>query len=428
MSGQQTTSACPHPEAVGTRWRDPIGAERQAELWGYLDRWEAETDHGERIGPFDNTPDGYGVMLTGADVTWLAEHFLNELDFVPDLHLEKANLSKAHLEGAYLDGGVHLEGARLDGAYLTGAYLAGAELEGASLTGAHLEGVTLSNANLKGANLDHAHLERVDLNLAKLNGVMLHQAKLNGANLSQADLKGANLSWADLRGANLHYAELEGAALRGAWLDSTTRVGDASLDSTTVLGDIQWGGVGAVNLTEVDWGHVPTLGDERGVRRRAGAYYYEVVVRAYRQLANQLRAQGINEVADRFTYRSQVWQRRVLLRQGKLGGYLFSFLLAALSGYGYRIGRIVIAYAVIVLLFAAGYFFSGGLPGSADLPIQQQALDALQVSLNAVHGRVFFTQLGLDTLQSWLATAESVIGIVIEGVFVAMLIQRFFGR
>jgi hypothetical protein len=39
MSEQQTASACPHPEAVGTRWGDPISAERQAELEGYLDRW-----------------------------------------------------------------------------------------------------------------------------------------------------------------------------------------------------------------------------------------------------------------------------------------------------------------------------------------------------------------------------------------------------
>jgi hypothetical protein len=54
--------------------------------------------------------------------------------------------------------------------------------------------------------------------------------------------------------------------------------------------------------------------------------------------------------------------------------------------------------------------------------------DAFQISLNAIHGRVFFVQFGLDTFQSWLATLESIIGIVIEGTFVAMLIQRFFGR
>jgi len=34
----------------------------------------------------------------------------------------------------------------------------------------------------------------------------------------------------------------------------------------------------------------------------------------------------------------------------------------------------------------------------------------------------------LDVRQSWLATGESIVGIVIEGVFVTMLIQRFFGR
>jgi hypothetical protein len=170
------------------------------------------------------------------------------------------------------------------------------------------------------------------------------------------------------------------------------------------------------------------LGDEHRPKRRSNLKQAETVARAYRQLAAQLRPQGVSDAADRFLYRSQVWQRTVLLRQHNFGAYLFSLLLAALSGYGYRLGRIIIAYGLVVLLFAAGFFFSGGLPGSADLPIQQQALEALQVSLNAIHGRVFFTSLGLDTLQSWLATTESIVGIVIEGVFVAMLIQRFFGR
>ena len=60
-----------------------------------------------------------------------------------------------------------------------------------------------------------------------------------------------------------------------------------------------------------------------------------------------------------------------------------------------------------MLLLAIGYFLSGGLPGQSNAGLPQQAL---------------------DTLQSWLATLESIVGIVIEGVFVAMLIQRFFGR
>ncbi|MGO8950540.1 MAG: hypothetical protein ACLQUY_23360 [Ktedonobacterales bacterium] len=56
-------SACPHPEAVGKRWGDPISQERQAKLQAYLDRWQAEADHGLRAGPFTY------VRLTGADVS-----------------------------------------------------------------------------------------------------------------------------------------------------------------------------------------------------------------------------------------------------------------------------------------------------------------------------------------------------------------------
>ena len=99
-----------------------------------------------------------------------------------------------------------------------------------------------------------------------------------------------------------------------------------------------------------------------------------------------------------------------------------------LSGYGYRIWRIFAAYVLVVLLFAAGYLVPGIVLRQGQLPTGQGVLDAVQISLNAIHGRVFFAQFSLDTLQSWFATSESIVGIVIEGVFVAMLIQRFFGR
>src|SRR5262245_30555741 len=82
-------SACPHPEAVGKRWGDPISEERQAELQGYLDRWAAETYHGGRMGPF------VGILLTGADVLWLAKRSSSE-DYVTESNL--------HLEGAILRG------------------------------------------------------------------------------------------------------------------------------------------------------------------------------------------------------------------------------------------------------------------------------------------------------------------------------------
>jgi hypothetical protein len=93
MSEQQSrrATACLHPDAAGTRWGDPLSVERQAELQGHLDRWETETDHGDRKGPFDSGPGqtNSDLWLTGADVSWLAARGgRDEYGRVPNLHLE----------------------------------------------------------------------------------------------------------------------------------------------------------------------------------------------------------------------------------------------------------------------------------------------------------------------------------------------------
>lgn len=119
----ETTTAT----TTGVKWGDPINPERQAELQGYLDRWQEETDHGERRGPFEKGPGQRGVHLTGADVFWLAEQRKHgEWGYVPNLHLEgaylfeaqlkDANLRRTDLEGADL-GRTHMEGADLRGAW-----------------------------------------------------------------------------------------------------------------------------------------------------------------------------------------------------------------------------------------------------------------------------------------------------------------------
>src|SRR5690348_14741229 len=170
MSGQQTASACPHPEAVGTRWGDPISEERQAELQGYLDRWATETDHGERKGPFDKEPgEVFGVALTGADASWLEKQSgHDEFGQAPSLHLEGTDLSYAHLEGS-----------ALPEAYLERAILLRANLERANLIGAHLEGADLREAHLENA-MAVAHLEGADLRLAYLENAFLGGARLEG--------------------------------------------------------------------------------------------------------------------------------------------------------------------------------------------------------------------------------------------------------
>jgi hypothetical protein len=262
---------------------------------------------------------------------------------------------------------------------------------------------------------------------------------LEDTNLLVAQLSGANLSGAQLEGANLLEAQLTGANLRSARLDRETLL--------TLLHGANFAGIPLdqivldnTNLTVVSWEGVAPLGDDK--RARMATYHdgpeerkgksnsredrimdYEAAVRANRLLATELRRQGLAEDADVFAYHAQLMQRRLRFRR-QFGRWLVSWGLAALSGYGYRLGRIFAAYAIVVLTFAALFLLPTFLNGA--IPTIQQAADALQISLNAIHGRVFFAQFGLDTLQSWLATAESVIGIVIEGVFVAMIIQRLF--
>jgi hypothetical protein len=197
-------SGCLHPEAVGMRWGDPITEERWAELQGYIDAWQAETDHGERTGPFDRAWGLPGRTLSGTDVFWLAEQVrlthlddLDEDDLVvaymegddeggmhPDLHLEHADLRGAHLERA------DLSGARLQGTDLSGAHL-----EGIDLRDAHLEGADLRDAQLEGAHFHWAHLERADLRGANLEGAILSWGtQLKGAKLDQVHLTGTSLS------------------------------------------------------------------------------------------------------------------------------------------------------------------------------------------------------------------------------------------
>src|SRR5207237_1590501 len=156
---------------------------------------------------------------------------------------------------------------------------------------------------------------------------------------------------AHLEGARLSRTPIEEARLRKALESGEQHIGPS-------LADTQWGDV---NLAVVQWSQVDLLGDEYEARQtsRAGKRKnsetrleeYEAAVRANRQLAMALRAQGLDEEAARFAYRAQLLQRIVLRRQRKFGQYLFSLLLDLLAGYGYRPGRTRMAYLVVFVVF-----------------------------------------------------------------------------
>jgi uncharacterized protein YjbI with pentapeptide repeats len=385
-----------------------------------------------------------GAILVDAQ---MKDAYLNGAH-MEEANLSAANLTAARLRGAQLQGAAFneasLERAILDEAQLEGALFRRASLRGASLRGARLEGAIFFEAHLQGADLTRgAQLAGADLSKTQLDGANLSGALLKAANLTSAQLTVANLRQAQLTDANLFGARLDGADLREAWLVGADLRG-ASLDKSTHLNDAHLSRASLdqtifdnTNLSVVKWGEVPVLGDELTARaakdaegntkrRRTRSNEYQAAARAYRRLAVALQTNGMSEEASEYLYRAQIMQRRLRWHQRQLGAYLFSVLLAVLAGYGYRLGRIAVAYCSVVAIFALGYLGTG-LVSEGTLGAQQ-ILDAFQISLNAIHGRVFFAQFGLDTLQSWLATVESVLGIVIEGVLVAMLIQRFFVR
>jgi hypothetical protein len=388
MSEQQPT--VPSDQVKWGDSLDVLGEERKQELAQRLWGWQPEAIYDDLHGPFVNE------HLNGLEVFWLAICAIAGSD---------GDISKVE------------------------QLLRKAENDRVVRYALSVSKLVLVGANLRGAQLQHAQL---------------HDAQLQHADLSSAQLTGANLLSAQLTGTTLTDAHLVGVDLRSASLDKQTRLGGA------VLSDVRLDGVifDNTDLGYVDWSLVPCLQDERFARQRRFQedfwdHYrpgmrknrkvhkdeYQAAVRAYRLLAVAVNAKGLTEERDRYTYRASIMQRKAYWYAGwrTRGKWFNSGLLAVVAGYGYRLWHIAATYLAIVTFFAAGYLISGLLSGHLSLSVQS-VFNALQISLNAIHGRVFFVQFGLDTLQSWLATIESILGIGIEGVFVAMLIQRFFSK
>jgi hypothetical protein len=324
---------------------------------------------------------------------------------------------------------------------------------GLDLRGADLDQVDLRKlplARLYGSLDSDEWLEATEQQLAmaaiSMKGASLEQTHLEGAHLRGADLDGADLRFTFLERTHLRNASLKDADLRDAYL-GTTRLENVVLSDERRIGprlaDIKWGDC---NLAVVKWSQIDILGDEREALQKmhagklksrvASRKEYEQAVRANRQLAIVLQMQGLNEDATRFAYRAQVLQKRVWwfqmtqhgmkLRQRMyvFGPWLFSWFLFLLAGYGYRLWRSFLAYALVIIGFMTMYYVLG-----ASFKPPLSLVNALGLSMTSFHGRGFFpgvTQLN-DTL-TILASVEAFVGLILEATFIATLTQRFFGK
>lgn len=132
----------------------------------------------------------------------------------------------------------------------------------------------------------------------------------------------------------------------------------------------------------------------------------------------------MNEAADRYAYRAQLMQRSVLRLRRRWGAAFGSWLLDAVSGYGYRPMRSVVAYFAIILFFAGLYLLNGQFAAP-----HLRWDEALVLSISSFHGRGFFTTgINLGDTLARLAAGEAIIGLLIEITFIATFTQRFFAR
>jgi len=159
------------------------------------------------------------------------------------------------------------------------------------------------------------HLERANLRRTSLEGALLRGAHLEGADLREAHLEGADLREAHLEGKGYSLKPLPSADLRMAFFNATTRLDNIILgneeNGVVKVADVHWD---AVSLASIDWSKVDRLGDELDARQWKDLDSYRGAVRANRQLASALYAQGLREDADHFAYRAHI-NRRVILRR-----------------------------------------------------------------------------------------------------------------
>jgi uncharacterized protein YjbI with pentapeptide repeats len=400
---------------------------------------------------------------------------------------DKAQLEKADLAGASLDGASFMEAqaneasfyrAKLKGSILVDAQLRKvnfgfAQLQDARLDGAQLEGADLSGACLNDGSLLGAQLENANLSHAQLDRTFLFQANLRRASLTYARLWGTKLVEAQLEGTDLGLARLQEADLRGATLDATTRLERTELNAKTCLADVVWNGAA---LAQIEWDKILMLGDESKLSEDLGKRFkhgrgvelreYRTAVRANRQLAMALGDQGMTEEANRFAYRAQVLQRKVLWKEAwwgkvdleeevelekgeteakslrqqfvkvcqrivglwhraqKFGAWLFSLFLDWVAGYGYKPGKGLRAYLITIVGFMILYLVNAQFV-SPHLSWDQ----ALILSVSSFHGRGFLPpDIVLDSAYARLAAFEAVFGLLIEVSFIATFTQRFFGK
>lgn len=311
-----------------------------------------------------------------------------------------------------------------------GLDLRGADVRSTDLARLPLDGI---QAGLTSEEYDVATAVQCRWACTDFEQASLYKTGLRASTLRQTQFTGANLREAHLEAADLAHAVMQHADLRLAFFDEASLLTNANLEGAR-LADVRWN---SANLSGINWARAVVPGDERDARsirlpdgkrksRAVRLAEYEAAVRACRQLSTVLAAQGLDEVADRFGYRSQVLQRHVLLIRGRSAAWYGSLLYDLVAGYGYKPTRLLLSYVLVVYAYAMTYYFLSGngiLAGPSLTP-----LDAIILSIHVVIGHSLPGNHTLTDPLNLLADSEVIVSVAIGLILANAFGRRYFGR
>ena len=268
--------------------------------------------------------------LEGADFggACFARTSAGEADFTEAM-LEDAGFARAHLRYAVLDGAL-LDGADFTDADLWGARFGKVEADDAIFRAARCDEADFTDADLSRTDFTGASLKKAKLYRVKLRGAVLDGAILDGAQLDGADLENASLPR-----LNLLTCSLKHVRLAGAWLDNTR------------MRPEQLGGA---------------VGEEVAREFHAARDAYVVLEQNFRSLGNGdgaswafRKGRRMGKLHERETA-LHAWRGRSWRKAARHGvGWLSDAFVEWLCDYGESLGRVLRAFATLILLFATFY-------------------------------------------------------------------------
>lgn len=376
-----------------------------------------------------------------------------------DVRIEEADLSGSNLTRSSL-AGVLARSARFDGALLEDSDFSGADLSGASFVGAVAGQVSFADAMLEdanfatasmrfarlaGASLDGARFEKADLWGASFAGADADQTNFHDARLDEADLSGMNLTQSDFSGASLKRAKLSGSRLRG-----TTFLG-AKLDGANLAGaDLSGTTLVRLNLSTCNLTHIRLAGawlseTRLRVEQLGGAVGEEIAgdylaaEESYHVLERNLISIGSKDEAS-WAYKKArrmgrshsgacavaAWRardRRGILRHSY--HWTEDRFVEWLCDYGESMSRIIRAFLILILVFAALFGLSAGLVAEGGAatrnPFDLVSYSALNM-LTSNPPDVGLKPIG--RLANILVALQGAVGIILMGLFGFVLGNR----